>query len=81
MASHVLVPSHPKQEEIQLVQDSPEENETRGFEETPGEKEFLPHSLPTDPETVPYTRNFSTRFIPLEASPVIENQTPPPDGA
>ena len=81
MASHVLVPFHPKQAEMELVQDTPEENETGGFEEKPGEKEFLPHSLPASPEATPYTTSFSTRFIPLQASPFIENQTPPPDQA
>ena len=81
MASHVLVPFHPKQDEIQLVQDTPEETGTGGFEEKEGEKEFLPHSLQTSPEATPYTTIFSTRFIPLQASPVIENQTPPPDRA
>jgi hypothetical protein len=81
MASHVLVPFHPKQDEIQLVQDTPEEKENGGLEEKPGEKEFLPHSLPTHPEAIPYTTSFSTCFIPLQASPFIENQTPPPDPA
>jgi hypothetical protein len=51
------------------------------LEEKPGEKEFLTHSSSTDPEAIPYSKKFSTRLIPIKASPLIENQTPPPDQA
>jgi hypothetical protein len=71
MAGHVLVLSHSKQDEIVLVQDTPEEKENGGLEEKLEEKEFLAQSSSTNPEAIPYSRSFSTRFIPIQASPLI----------
>lgn len=81
MASHVLVVSHPKPDEIQLVQDSGEDDESGSNDERLEEKEFLPHPASTDFGAILYKRTFPLRFIPLLASPVIESQTPPPDQA
>lgn len=81
MASHVLVVSYPKGDEIQLVQDGGDDNEKESKDERLEEKEFLPQPLLTGPTAIVYKRTFPLRFIPLQASPVIEAQTPPPDAA
>ena len=81
MASHVLVHTYPVQDEIQMVQEGQEEGETGGKDEKLGEKDFLPHASPANLVAIVHTLKFPVRFIALKASPVIEDQTPPPDQA
>lgn len=81
MASHVLVVSHPKLDDVQLVQDGSEDNETGSNDERLGEKEFLSHPAYADLSVVLYKQSFPVCFIPSLASPVLETQTPPPDRA